>query len=511
MIAGAPAAAMPGSNAAIAMHPTLIAAAAPAPAPPRRPPLPPFVPGAPPRIDQTTVAVLPVTCAPGDEYLADGLLDDLIDTLSSTGTLRVRPAGAVRARTEPDPRALGAALDVDHVVACALRRMPLGLRVTARLIGVADGFQIWARREDCTEAEILLVAERLGRGIATALSARATGGDRPTDPRAVELYLRARAELRRFWADHTENAVDLLEQAAACADSPPILGALAYACVQAWIMRGDPALAQRAEEAIERGLPSGHGEAFLAASSYKLNQGDLEGAVTALRHALVRAPMSAPAHETAGKILIEVNARAEGRFHLETALALDPGRASVIGVDLSRLDALEGNWASATASCRRLLDDLDPSVVQLGAIVTARLAGWRNDRPAMVEAVSRFAARVESDAHLLAFFKQSMITGQLDLAQWNQLDQRFTRRDRPQRMQILGLQLMTELAILLGHDDLAIRALAKAADLGLIDITWLDGCPLFAPLTVDLRWCAIRDAVALRADRVLAAFRAAAG
>ncbi len=78
-------------------------------------------------------------------------------------------------------------------------------------------------------------------------------------------------------------------------------------------------------------------------------------------------------------------------------------------------------------------------------------------------------------------------------------------------MQVISLQLMAEIAILLGRHELAIRALGKAADMGLIDVVWLDGCPLFAPFTGDLRWRAIRDEVALRASRVLAAFRSAAG
>jgi hypothetical protein len=74
-------------------------------------------------------------------------------------------------------------------------------------------------------------------------------------------------------------------------------------------------------------------------------------------------------------------------------------------------------------------------------------------------------------------------------------------------MQVIGLQFMAEIAIILGHHDLAIRALARAADLGLMDITWLDHCPLFAALAMDLRWRAIHEAVAVRASAVLVAFR----
>ncbi|TMQ10186.1 MAG: hypothetical protein E6J91_27570 [Deltaproteobacteria bacterium] len=462
-------------------------------------------------VARTAVAVLPVACAAGDEDLADGLLDDLVDTLSSTGTLRVRPAGVVRSHAGVDPRELGRALEVDHVVVASLRRAPGGLRIAARLISVADGFQIWAHRSECREAEILATAEHLGRGIATALSARAAAAERPTDPRAVDLYLRARAELRRFWGSHVQTAADLLEQAVDLApSSPPILGAFAYAAVQAWIMRGDPDLLPRAYQAVERGLAGGHGEAFLAASTLRLNQGDLEAAAAALGTALVRAPMSAQTHETAGRILIELGATAEGRHHLETALALDPGRAGVIGADLGRLDALEGNWPAAEARCRQLLADADPSVGLLGATLESRLAGWRGDRAATAAAAARFAARSEQAAHLLALFQQASATGEIDVAQWTALEQRLSRRDRPHRMQLIGLQLMSEHSLLLGHHDLGLRALGRATDAGLIDITWLRGCPLFHQVAGDLGWRAICDEVARRADGVLAAFRGAA-
>jgi hypothetical protein len=78
-------------------------------------------------------------------------------------------------------------------------------------------------------------------------------------------------------------------------------------------------------------------------------------------------------------------------------------------------------------------------------------------------------------------------------------------------MQVLGLQLMAELSIVLGHHDRGLHALAKAAELGLIDVTWLDRCPLFPQVSGDLRWLAIRDYVAQRAASVLAAFRSTAG
>jgi len=240
-------------------------------------------------------------------------------------------------------------------------------------------------------------------------------------------------------------------------------------------MRGEPELLDRAHRAVERGLAGGHGEAFLAAGTLRLNHGDLEGAAAALGTALVRAPMSAQAHESAGRIVIELDAAAEGRYHLETALALDPGRASVIGADLGRLDALQGNWDGALARCRQLLADPDPSVAQLGAVLDARLAAWRRDRAATLAAAARFASRIEPAGSLLAFFQRASRTGDFDTAQWSALEQALTRPERPVRSQLMGLQLMTELSLVLDQHDLALRALGKANDSGLIDITFGTG------------------------------------
>ncbi|HET9621576.1 MAG TPA: serine/threonine-protein kinase [Kofleriaceae bacterium] len=463
----------------------------------------------------TTLAVLPVACAPGDETLADALLDELIDTLASAGTVRVRPAGVVRAQVDAaDPRALGRALDVDHVVVGALRRTPAGVRVVARLISVADGFQIWTHRDDVLAADILATGERLARGVASALSARAVGSERATDPRAVELYLRARGELRRFWGEHARNATALLDQAAQLAPgSPPILAARAFAAVQAWIMDGTAAHAAAAHDAIERALVTGHGEAYLAQSIFQLNRGDFTGGAAALGIALVRAPMSAQVHESAGRLLIELTAPTgpdDGRRHLETAIGLDPGRTQIIRGDLTRLDALLGRWPEADARLDALLRDPDPAVVQLGAVFEARLASWRGDRATMLAAAQVFAPRIEKAGHLLAFFQHTVATGALDRARWEQLTAMFTRRDHPHRMQVLGLQLMAEIAVVLDEPDLAVRALGHAADMGLVDVIWLDGCPLFARFAHDLSWRTLRDEIARRADRVLAAFRGAA-
>ncbi|MBA3396912.1 MAG: protein kinase [Deltaproteobacteria bacterium] len=461
---------------------------------------------------ESSIAVLPFACAAGDEYLADGVGEDVIDTLSTGSSLRVRPAGIGRARGDADPRALGRELEVDHVVVGSLRRTPAGLRVSARLISVADGFQIWAHRADGAEAEILAISELLGREIATALSTRATAAPRPTDPRSVDLYLRARGELRRFWGSHAESAANLLEEAYALSPtSAPIAGARAFATVQMWVMQAEPALYERAERALADGLASGHPEAILASGSFKLNTGDPIGAASDFATALLRAPMLAQAHESAAKVLVEIHAMAEARHHFETAGALDPNRTAVISTELARLDALEGWWDRADRRLVTLMADPDRSLVQLGAVFKARLAGWRGDRAAMLATSKLFAARMGDSANkLVHYVSDATQSGSINEDTVRDFLTTFSGK-KPRRGQIMGVQLLCEMGIVLGFHDVALVALEKADVLGFMDIVILERCPLFDKLRDEPRFETVRLSVAARAASVLAAFRAATG
>ncbi|HUS33534.1 MAG TPA: protein kinase [Kofleriaceae bacterium] len=461
--------------------------------------------------EPTSVAVLPLTCAPADEYLADGLLEDLTDTLSTTPGIRVRPPGFVRGAGGGDPREHGQHLQVDHVVVGTVRRVPTGLRITTRLISVADGFQIWAHKTDCSEADVLSVASELAHGIAQALSTRASSSTRPTDPRAVDFYLRARAELRRFWGSHAQTAADLLEQAVEDAPtSAPIRGAYAYACVQAWVMRSEGELLPRAREAIDRALVLGHGEAFLASAQLHFNLGDSEKGAAELARALVRAPMSAQSHELAGKILIEIEGAAQARQHYETARGLDPGRGLIIDNDLARLDALERKWVEADRRVALLSNDPDTSIAQLGHIANARLSAWRGRMDVLSDTATTFLSRVSSNANsIFRVIIQIQSDRRISEPIWNAAVRAPLPPDRPVRQFMMRLQIFCEVAALLDQRDYALEALTRVVDLGLMDVAWMDNCPLLEKLVELPGYPTLRRRVGERASRVLSAFRGA--
>ncbi|MDQ3244043.1 MAG: serine/threonine-protein kinase, partial [Gemmatimonadota bacterium] len=100
-----------------------------------------------------SIAVLPFTSMSADqetEYFADGMTEDLISALSHVPSMRVpaRTSSFAYKRSTEDVRTVGQKLGVASVLEGSIRRVGNRLRVTAQLINVADGFNLWSERYD---------------------------------------------------------------------------------------------------------------------------------------------------------------------------------------------------------------------------------------------------------------------------------------------------------------------------------------------------------------------------
>ena len=141
----------------------------------------------------------------------------------------------------------------------------------------------------------------------------------------------------------------------------------------------------------------------------------------------------------------------------------------------------------------------------------ARLAGWRGDRDAVLAAAKRYVPKMGDNAtRMMEYVASSISTGNVDTARWTQLPEMYAGHDRPRRQQLLGLQLLSEMAVVLGIHDVARDTLRQAVALGLIDTYWLRHCPLFLPFRDDDWFSEIRQGVADSASRVLTSFTAIA-
>jgi TolB-like protein/Tfp pilus assembly protein PilF len=452
-----------------------------------------------------TVAVLPFRNAGGadDAYLADGLTEDLIDTLSMARGLRVRPRGATLRFSggERDVRVIGEELDVQVIVDGSVRRRGEMLRVAARLVSVAEGFQLWARRFDGPAGDALRMSDEVADAVARALTVVPVGQRRPspTDPGAVDLYLRGRAALRGFGKDAMEVAVDHLEAALDRAPTDAtILAVLARAQARLSFFHGDPAFVDGALELAERAVAAApdQAEAHLALAQVQFARGDSLAAADGVVNAIARSPHLPDAHELLGRIRLEAGPLEAAVAALERALALDP-LLQFASLELARACALGGDFTRA----RALIATADPAVRDTFLV---RLAAWSGEPDSWFELLSPSLPLGTSPV-------DSLLAATVVVIRSREPDPRFAERllslagvSRQDRFRILMLQIAAEYHANFGQVAEALGRIEDAIALGFGDIVWLDHCPLlrdlraapgFSPLRqrVDQRAGAVRD------------------
>ena len=125
-------------------------------------------------LDKRSIAVLPfvnMSSDPEQEWFADGLTEELLNSLARTADLLVaaRTSSFKFKDSQDDIPTIAAALGVAHVLEGSVRRSGDRLRVTAQLIRAADGFHLWSQTYDRDPDDVIAVQEDLAIAIANAL------------------------------------------------------------------------------------------------------------------------------------------------------------------------------------------------------------------------------------------------------------------------------------------------------------------------------------------------------
>jgi TolB-like protein len=155
--------------------------------------------------EDIAIAVLPfadLSAAGDQEYLGDGVAEEILNVLAGVEGLRVTSrtsAFAFKEQNVPIPD-LARALGVSHIVEGSIRKQDDQVRITAQLIEVADDSHLWSDTYDSDLSNIFRLQDEIAGNIASALSTRLNLA-LPTEERAArnwdiaayELYLRARA------------------------------------------------------------------------------------------------------------------------------------------------------------------------------------------------------------------------------------------------------------------------------------------------------------------------------
>jgi TolB-like protein/tRNA A-37 threonylcarbamoyl transferase component Bud32 len=166
-----------------------------------------------------SIAVLPfVDLSPthDQEYLCDGIAEEVMDALSKAGGLKVASRGsafAYRGR-DVDPRTVGKDLQVGAVLEGSLQRAGNRLRVTARLSSTEDGFQLWTERYAREMTDVFALQDEIATAIVGALKLTLSSAERLVKKRhtgnldAYQLYLKGRYHWNRRFQGGLQKAME---------------------------------------------------------------------------------------------------------------------------------------------------------------------------------------------------------------------------------------------------------------------------------------------------------------
>jgi TolB-like protein/predicted Ser/Thr protein kinase len=182
-------------------------------------------PASPPARAMTRLVVLPfrsLRADPDTDFLAFSLPDAITSSLSGLPSLVVR-SSAMAARfagETPDLKAIASEAGVDRVVLGSILRAGDELRVSAQLVEAPEGTVLASHTVQMPMGDLFALQDDVARRVREELALPASpaaptpiSSDRPQNPRAYELYLRANEIARTY--EGLPRARDLYERALA--------------------------------------------------------------------------------------------------------------------------------------------------------------------------------------------------------------------------------------------------------------------------------------------------------
>jgi DNA-binding winged helix-turn-helix (wHTH) protein/TolB-like protein len=281
----------------------------------------------------------PIVPAGRDESLELGMTESLIRNLSELDGTVIQPLSSVRRFGAPDqdPIAAGRALHVQAVLDGSLQREGRRLRVSARLLDVSDGRQLWSGSFDENLTTIFdvqdAIAHRVSEALRVPLASTAAGKPprRDTeDSQAYLLYANGRLSWSRLTEQSLVQAIDYFEKAIA-RDGRYALAhaglADCYVMLGVFGMRPPHEVFARARRAVEQALDI---QPDLAAAHTTLGhikiQYDLDwsGGLQEYARAVALDPNYAPTYHYRGIVLAMHGLTDRSLAELQRAQQLEP-------------------------------------------------------------------------------------------------------------------------------------------------------------------------------------------
>ena len=447
-----------------------------------------------------SIAVLPfvnVSGAPQEEYLSDGISEELINALSKLPQLKVvaRPSSFAFKGKNEDVRQIGQALQVATVLGGSVRRAANRLRVTAQLTDARNGYNLWSETYDREMGDVFAVEDGISHAIMKALQMHLVSEDsltllrRPThDVEAYDLYLKGRYFYDKAGFGPVQQALAYFQQALAHDSNY----ALAYAGIADAYQRLTASTYLRPRE----GMPKARAAALKALAldptladahasmgdQLCVYEWDASAAEREFRRAIELNPSLANAHYFYANCLVAHGRLAEALAEARRAHELDPLNPEVATARAWALYVAR-RYDEAIAVMQKSLD-LEPSLAHGHMLLALPLAGNESYAEALAEA--RKMAALAGDAPNFAGILGYIAGRAGERAEAQHILTALERRPPGNTAFAIALVHLG-----LGHTDQALRWLQAAYEERAEWLVMVTPAPCFDPLRPDPRFSAL--------------------
>jgi serine/threonine protein kinase/tetratricopeptide (TPR) repeat protein len=425
--------------------------------------------------DSRAIAVLPfadMSPAGEDEYLSDGISEEVINVLSHVPGLRVvarTSSFALKGKNE-DLRLVGEKLNVGIVLEGSVRRAGKRLRVTAQLVNVVDGYQLWSERYDRDLNDVFAIQDDIANAIAAKFTTHPGDDQRPVVQRATanmdayEFFLKGRAlQYKRGHA--VTKALPCFKQAveldpeygealAWLADSYRLMGTYGLEPPQSTMPQAKE-IAERALR-IQPNLDEAYATLADVAMTYDRDE------ATAFRHwervlDLNPGHVRARCERALWGLACVLDRKAEALAEVDRASELDPLNAWVASMHALTLGVI-GEYEDALRQANRSYD-LDPESF-IANWILMQACSWNGDPDGAISAAQRALATSGRHAWVLGALAAAYgMVDQRDLA-----DAVFTELRARSQLEYVQPSWIAMAAIGAGKLDEAIGIAEKAVD-----------------------------------------------
>ena len=328
--------------------------------------------------DKPSIAVLPfrnITADPEQQYLADGLTDDIIIELSRIRSLFViaRHSSFVYSAPAPDHGEVGRDLGVRYLLAGGVRCVGSRIRITAQLIEAGSGNHVWADRYDGEIADIFAVQDEITRGIVATLQTEIVLNEGLVAGRGERPEIRVWDIAKRGWREVYLQTPESLERARlaghkmmkAAPDSAGGYQLAACAAAHLFIMGFAADAGQMQAEALraaEQAITLDHSDEYahwILGIVYGQHLGRYEPAFAAFRRALEINPNFSLAYGSYGTTLAFAGLADESLEKTAIAIRLNPRDPSLFFryTGLSLAHFVKGDYDTANRWAERAVTD----------------------------------------------------------------------------------------------------------------------------------------------------------